>query len=188
MDIVARARNIVQTPQQEWPVIAAEPADIGGLYTQYVVILAAIPLVAELIRYVVGGLSFGTAIVIPVIGYVVSLVDVALFAFIAAKLAPTFGGNDNLIQGFKLAAYGATPRWLGGVFFLVPWIGWILRLLCDVYGIYLVWLGIPELMQVPAERRVGYLVVMIVAFIVVAWIIAMVLFALVGFHRLGVMH
>jgi hypothetical protein len=180
MDIVSRARNIVTTPQAEWPVIASEPADTVQLYTGYVVILAAIPLVFGLIHQLFGGLSFGRVVMIAVVGYVASLIDVAVVALLSSKLAPYFGGVDNTDQGFKLAAYGATAAWLGGIFLLLPWIGGILRLLCGLYSIYLYWLGVPDLMAVPAERRLGFVIVVIIATIVVAWIIAIVLLSITG--------
>src|SRR5688500_19234038 len=44
--LVDRAKNIIVSPKTEWPRIDAEPATIGGIYTSYVMILAAIPPVA----------------------------------------------------------------------------------------------------------------------------------------------
>ena len=176
MDIVSRARNIVGDPRREWPVVAAEPADTVGLYTGYVVILAAIPMIAQLISIVFRGIAFETAILVAVSGYVLRLIHVALLAVISSKLAPTFGGVDNLPQAFKLAAYASTAAWLGGVFMLLPWVGWLLRLAAFGYSIYLFYLGIGELTLVPPERRMGYLVVVIVAMIVAGFVVA----ALIG--------
>lgn len=184
MDIVARAQNILRTPREEWPVIAVEPADITGLYTGYAVILAAIPLVAELIHYVVGGAPFGIGLAISLTGYVMSLINVAVVALIASKVAPRFGGVDALPQAFKLAVYGSTAAWVGGVFLLLPWVGGVLRLACALYSVYLFYLGITELVLVPAERRIGYFAVVIVATIVVAWIIAAILIAVTGLPHL----
>jgi hypothetical protein len=179
MDIVSRARNIVMTPKTEWPVIAAEPADTTQLYTGYVVILAAIPLIAGLIGQLFAGMSSGRLLTIALVGYVASLINVAVVALLSSKIAPYFGGVDNTNQGFKLAAYAATAAWLGGVFLLLPWVGGVLRLLCGLYSLYLYWLGIPDLTLVPPERRVGFFVVVIIATILVAWIIAIVL-SLIG--------
>jgi hypothetical protein len=180
MDIVSRARNIVMTPQAEWPVIAAEPVDVTELYTGYIVILAAIPLVCGLISQLVAGGPFGRVLMIAIVGYVLALINVAVIALLSSKLAPYFGGVDNTSQGFKLAAYAATAAWLGGVFLLLPWIGWLLRVACGIYSLYLFYLGIPDLMQVPAARRVGFLVVLIIATIIVSWIIAILVLAVTG--------
>ena len=42
---IARVKAILGTPRTEWPVIATEPATIGDIYKDYVLILAAIPAV-----------------------------------------------------------------------------------------------------------------------------------------------
>ena len=61
-NLVARAKAVTLSPDSEWPVIAAEPATIGGLYTGYVMILAALGPVAGLI----GGALWGTRV--PLLG------------------------------------------------------------------------------------------------------------------------
>ena len=184
MNIVARAQNIVRTPQSEWPVIAGEPVEVRELYTGYVAILAAVPLVAELLRLLVSDASVGAVIAIPFTGYAMSLINVAIVAVIVSKLAPRFGGVDDLGQGFKLAAYAATAAWLGGVFLLLPRVGWLLRLACSLYSLYVFYIGITELTGVPAERRVGYFVCVLVATIIISWVIAMILVMLTGQARL----
>ena len=45
MNLVERVKKILLTPRQEWAVINGETHTVAGLYTQYVMILAAIPAV-----------------------------------------------------------------------------------------------------------------------------------------------
>lgn len=187
MDLVSRARNIVETPRSEWPVIAGEPADIGRLYADYVAILAAIPLFAELVRFILAGVPAGIAIGVAVTGYVMALVNVAVIAFLSTKLAPVFGGVDDREQAFKLAAFGYTAAWLGGVFLLLPLIGWLLQLACGIYSMYVYYLGIGDLLRVPQERRLGYFAVLLVLTVVIAWVIAMLLGLLTGYSRMSMM-
>jgi hypothetical protein len=123
MDLVARARNITLSPRSEWAAIAGEPADIGALYTGYIALLAAIPLLAELVHFLVLGLPIGIALRIGLRGYFSSMIEVAVVAFAAELLAPRFGGVANRGEAFKLAAFAFTPFWLGGVFLLLPRIG-----------------------------------------------------------------
>jgi hypothetical protein len=184
MDIVSRAQNIVRTPQSEWRVIADEPTAITALYTGYVVILAAVPLVAELLHLLFSGASVGAALVIPFTGYAMSMINVAVIAVIASKLAPRFGGVDDLAQGFKLAAYAATAAWLGGVFLLLPRVGWLLRLACSLYSVCVFYLGITELTRVPPERRILYFICVLLAAGVISVIIVNIVAALTGQARL----
>ena len=57
IDLVERAKSIILTPNQEWELIEREQYEIKDLYTNYVMILAAIPAVAAFIGLtLVGGL------------------------------------------------------------------------------------------------------------------------------------
>ena len=47
--LIARVQNILMKPAAEWDVIDGEPATVGGLYTGYACILAAIPAIASVI-------------------------------------------------------------------------------------------------------------------------------------------
>ena len=60
--LIARVKNILLTPKTEWPVIAAEPDTVQGLYKNYIMILAAIPAVIAFLRYSVFGVG------IPIVG------------------------------------------------------------------------------------------------------------------------
>ncbi|MGA2366194.1 MAG: YIP1 family protein, partial [Steroidobacteraceae bacterium] len=61
--LIARIKGILLTPRTEWPLIAAEPASIGSLYTGYILIMAAIPAV---IRFVSSSLI---GVPVPFLGY-----------------------------------------------------------------------------------------------------------------------
>jgi hypothetical protein len=184
MDLVSRARNMVSDPRGEWPVIAAEPDDITALYSSYVVILAGVPLIAELIRTFFVMRSFNFAVGAAVSGYVMALIGVAVLGFFSSKLAPVFGGTDELNQGFKLAAYAQTPAWLGGVFVLLPWIGGVLALIAALYSVYVFYLGIPDLTRVPARRRLGYILLVVLLTIIVSGAFEFLVGKLTGHTRL----
>ncbi len=64
MSLVTRASNIITRPHAEWPVVAAEPATPGSIFTGYVVPLAAIAPIASFIGFSVLGRRH------PVRGYV----------------------------------------------------------------------------------------------------------------------
>jgi Yip1 domain len=187
MELVSRAGNIVKTPRSEWPVIAKEPADLARLYADYVAILAAIPLFAELIRFITAGAPIVAAIGIAVSVYVMALVDVAIVALVSTKLAPAFGGVDDREAAFKLAAYGYTAAWLGAVFVLLPLLGWLLQLACGVYSLYVFYLGIGEMLQVPPERRLGFFAVVLVLTVILATLVAMLLGLLTGYSHMSTM-
>lgn len=186
MDLVSRSLNITRSPRSEWPVIASEASDIASLYTGYIIILAAIPLVAGILHFLISGWSIGFALRVSVMGYIASLIDVAIVALASELLAPRFGGVGDRLQAFKLAAFGFTPSWLGGIFLLIPAIGWLLRLLCGIYSIYVYYLGIEETMKVPAAQRLLYFVLVIVLSIVIGIIVAIIIALIFGLSGIGV--
>jgi hypothetical protein len=163
-------------PAAEWPVIAMEPATVGGIYTGYIIPLAAIPVVAGLIGrfFVVHNLVFN--LVSAVLSFVIYLVSPFIVGFIAAALAPSFGGANDQLQGLKWAAYSNTAGWVAGIFLVIPIVGSFITLLGALYGLYLFWLGTVPVMRVPQDKAVGYAVVVIVVDIVVSFV----LFGIVG--------
>jgi hypothetical protein len=181
MNLVERAKRILLTPKTEWEVIDVEPATVGELYTGYIIPLAAIGPIAQFIGYSLIGFRIpfgggvyrtpiGQGITGAVVGYILGLVGVYVFALIIDALAPTFGGTKNQIQALKVAAYSATAGWLAGIFAIVPGLRWLGLL--GLYSLYLLWLGLPVLMKAPKEKATGYTVVAIVVGFVLAIIVA----------------
>jgi len=105
-----------------------------------------------------------------VVGFVLSLVMVYLLALIANALAPTFKGEKNLLNAFKLIAYGATAGMVGGIFNLFPALS-MLGLIAALYSVYLIYIGIPVLMKSPADKALGYTAVLIVCGVVAGLIL-----------------
>jgi hypothetical protein len=176
--LVDRVKSILLTPKEEWPRIDAEPATIGGLYTSYVVPLAAIPAAAGLIGALAFGYSFfgvtwrpsiGSALSMAVTQYVLALVGVFVLSLIVDWLAPTFGGVKNNINAFKVAAYSYTAAWVAGILAIIPSLAMLGGLL-GLYSLYLLYLGLPLLMKAPADKALSYTVVTIIAAIVL-WIV-----------------
>jgi hypothetical protein len=182
MNLVDRVKKILLSPKQEWAVINGETHTVAGLYTTYVMILAAIPAVCQFIGFsVVGYSGFGASYKIPmgaglasmVLNYVLALGGVYVMALIIDALAPSFGGTKNFMQAFKVAAFFPTAAWVAGVFSLIPTLA-ILGILGGLYSLFLLYLGLGLLMKVPAEKSIGYTVVVVIVAIVLSVVIGLV--------------
>lgn len=167
--LVERVKRLLVKPKEEWPVIAAEPASIGGLFQSYVLILAAIPAVAHLFGSLIFGYSvmgmtfrpsFGAAIGAAIGQYVLSLISVVIIALVIDGLAPTFGGEKNRVQAFKVAVYASTAAWLAGAATLIPAVSFLAIL--GIYSLYLLYLGLPVLMKASPEKAIGYTAVVVI--------------------------
>ena len=174
MNLVERAKNLILTPKAEWAVIDNEPHTVQGLYTQYVMILAAIGPVASFIGYSIVGfgayrIPIGAGVAYMVLSYVLALAMVYVLALVIDALAPNFGGTKNFMQALKVAAFAPTASWLAGIFGILPALS-ILAIL-GLYSLYLLYLGLPLLMKTPQEKAVPYLVVVIIVALVLAVVI-----------------
>lgn len=173
--LVERAKNILLQPKSEWERVEAEPATVAGIYRSYVIPLAAIPVICELIGSLLFGYSalgvtyrpsIASALAGAVVLYALTLVGVYLLAVIIDFLAPNFNAQPNRIQAFKVAAYSLTATWVAGVFSLIPAL-MVLSVL-GLYSLYLLYLGLPRLMKSPEEKSPAYIGLVILAGFVLA--------------------
>jgi hypothetical protein len=114
-----------------------------------------------------------------IVQYLLSLVGVYVLALIIEALAPTFDGVKDRVKAFKVAAYCGTAGWVAGVFAIIPQLAWV-GMLAGLYGLYLLYLGLPILMKSPADKSIGYIVATIVAAIIVYIVIGMIAMSIVG--------
>ncbi len=177
--LIDRVKNILLKPSPTWDVIATEPADIKSLYLGYIIPLAAIGPIASAIGTSVFGIgipgliSYKTPLLWAATGavvqFVLALVMVFVMGLVIDALAPSFGGQKNQLQAFKVAAYSGTAGWLAGIFAILPPLG-MLGIL-GLYSIYLLYVGLPRLMNVPKDKAVGYTAVTVIIMIVL-WFVA----------------
>lgn len=181
--MIGRIQRILLTPKDEWPRIEATPMTVRRILTGWVLPLAAIGVVAGLIR------AFAFPIVEPFtgarfypspIGSVVQAVlslaftvgGVFAWSLVIDALAPTFKGQKNAINALKLVAFSMTAAWLCGVF-QITWITIILGLL-GLYSCYLFWVGLPVMMKVPQDQAPAYVAVCVVIGIAVSFVVGLI--------------
>jgi hypothetical protein len=184
LNLIERAKNILLTPKTEWDVIAGETAAPMTLVTGYVLPLAGLAAIAGFLSSAVIGTSLGPlgsyhmpmgwAAGLAVYSLVMAVVACFVIAFIIDLLAPTFSGTKNFNAAFAVTVYAYTAGWVGQLFRVVPWVGWLIGLIISLYGIYLLYLGLPRLMKCPVEKSAGYTVLVIITAIVVTVIIGVI--------------
>lgn len=183
MNLIDRVKNILTTPNTEWNVIATEQPNVNKIITNYVLLLAGLAAIAAFIGYGligysvmgfrIGGINWGIYQALTIL--VGALVSVFVAAMIIDMLAPSFGSEKNFSRSLQLVAYAFTPAWVGGLLAIFPPIAFLGSLL-GLYGLYLLYVGMPKLKNTPADKQVGYfvvsLIVIIVVYMVVGWILA----------------
>jgi len=188
--IIQRARALLVSPRTEWPVIAAEPATVQGLYREYIMILAAIPPICQFVKTSILGyawhgfriyrLGVGAGLTAAIVEYVISLLGVYVLAVIIEALAPNFAGESNRIQALKVAGYSYTASWIAGCAQILPGLYGLLALAGAIYSVYLLYLGLPSTMKILPERAGGYTAVTVIVALILGWIIAVITGGITG--------
>jgi Yip1 domain len=164
MNVALRAHSIMIDPPTEWAKIDNEPGDVVQLLTSYVAPLAAIPALSSfvgacLVGVVVPGVGTVRASVLQgflgaAFGFVTACLTVLLLALVINLVAPVFGSRRSFEHAFKLIVYSYTPFWLAGIFLLAPGLRFLVVL--SLYGVYLLWKGLPRLLGTPRSKIAGF--------------------------------
>jgi hypothetical protein len=181
--LVARVKAILLAPKIEWPVIAGEATTASDIYLRYVAPLVAIGVIASFIGTTIVGVSLpmlGTVrigvaagLAGAILHFVLTFVAVFVVALIVDGLAPTFSGQKDSLRALKVTAYSFTPAWVAAILMILPALGVIAGLI-GLYGLYLMYVGLPVLMRAPADKALGYTVVVVLCAIVLSIIVSVV--------------
>lgn len=179
LGLVERVRAIMMTPRAEWPAVASKSGD--ALAIRYIAILALIPALARLTGgWLIGGYTpFLSALIGAVVAYALSFVTVFVVALAVDLLAPKFGGQRGYSSALRLTTYSFTPVWLAGIVLLVPGASFLVVL--GLYGLYLMWTGLPVLMQSPRERALPYVIAVAACAVALDVAVRLALIAAIGY-------
>ena len=103
-------------------------------------------------------LSPDSALIMAVFMYIGLLAGVLALAYLVHWMSKTFGAETNFKQSLELAAYTATPVLMAGVAAFYPelWFVSLVFLGGIAYSVYLLYSGVPILMNIPEERGFMY--------------------------------
>ena len=170
--LIERVKSIIMHPKETWDTIKAEETTSTKIVKEYLIYLAAIPPIAHFIGYaIVGFVGYRTpffhSLLQSIVWYVLLIVQVYISAFVINALAPSFGAAKNDLAAFKLVAYSMTPSFVAGIFYIIPPLAALG--IVGLYGFYLMYVGLPNLMECPEDKTLSYFIVsLIVLFVLYA--------------------
>lgn len=194
MDLVARIQNILLRPRDIWPDIKDEETSVRDLFVRFALILAAIPVVAQFIGMTAVGITFlgvryrapfQSALGYAVASYVLSLAGLYLFALVLVSLAPFFRSQKNLNKAMKLSVYSSTAYWIAGILLLIPALSPVVMIL-SLYGFFLLYLGLPVLMETPRSRMLIYFIVLVAISLIISAVTGFIATLFFPHGRMGV--
>lgn len=164
--------GIFTHPDSEWKRIHAEKTSFKQVFLSHVPFLALIPPVAAYFGVTQVGWTIGdgevvkltaaSAISLCVLSYFMLLAGVFVLGEFTNWMSKTFGVRDSDEQrhhdGTALAVFVATPMLLAGIVLAYPqiWLVTSVLLIAGCYSVYLIYEGIPILMNMEKERGFIY--------------------------------
>ncbi|HEY6282493.1 MAG TPA: Yip1 family protein [Nitrososphaerales archaeon] len=184
MGTINSAIELVKNPAGFITAHQGDPATRNEIMVKYVAVLALIPLFATLIgnlwyyslfaRFTLVGSFAAYAFVQAVLTYVLDVAAVYVIAIVIRMLAPTFNSTVDEIKSLKLAAYIFTPAFLIAILDIIPPLRG-LTFLGVLYGLYILYIGLPIVLATPKDKVVTYVVAVVVATLVVFVVIGVII-------------
>ena len=114
-----------------------------------------------------------------IVYYIVAIISIIIFGYLVNALAPNFKSQQNQAQAFKLVAYASTPWLLAGILYILPGWLWPIVFLAGLYGLYILYLGLPILMGTPQDQQIIYLLISAIIFgalmMIIWWVTSMII-------------
>ena len=149
----------------------------------YLAIVAIPTFLGIFLAFAIYGL-FAPGLVRAIVFCLFAVIGIIAFGYIFNELAPSFKSKKNLMQSVKLVSYASTPWLIAGILWILPFQGWILSFLAGLYGIFILYLGLPIYMETPNDQQMIYLIFGIIMMAVVMAITAYVSrIVLIPFNR-----
>lgn len=165
METLKRIVSMFVRPREEWLAIEREQTTIDRLVRRYIVPLSLVPPIATVI-----GMQTFDASWDPQHGYVVprdqiyaagaatliaTIGSIFVLAAIFRLLAPMYGSRRDYLSALKVATYGAVPVLVASATLVLP-VMVIVSVVALTYTLFLYWLGVRDVLQVPANQQTEF--------------------------------
>jgi len=175
---VELVKNALLEPELTWEEYLTEAGDwkrTAVLLTGPLVVAA--PLVAWLLRFVIGGIVGAR---LPLAWMIMAIVNgaiaVAIVTLIVSSLASVFGGRSDFGRGLAATTLAFVPGFVGQALSGVPWIGGLIGLVCAIYALVLLWRIVPVYLDVPDAKRAPHYALSLIASGIAMFIVSAIMY------------
>ena len=156
--------GIMFSPRSTWEQIRDRNDSVMGHLLKFVVLIALLPPIAWYfgsteIGWEVGGrvvkLTSESAAQIMVLFYIAIILGIGFLGYMVHWMSETYEADTSTpAKGIGVAAYTCVPMFLAGImgFYPVLWLDILLGCAAAGYTVYLLYLGVPIVMNIPQER------------------------------------
>ncbi|WP_394229380.1 Yip1 family protein [Shewanella colwelliana] len=154
-------------PKEEWHTIEKNHEAVKSSLS-HVLLIALIPAVCTYFASTAFGWNLGvsdplfltaqSALMMSIGMYFGLIFGVFALAYLAFWMAKTFDAEPSFTQALELASYTATPLFMVGLAALYPsiWFMMVVGLAGLSYSVYLLYTGVPIIMNIPEEKGFIY--------------------------------
>ena len=164
--MIQHSIGILLNPRETWQKIAALSDDSRDILVLYPLILAVLPAVAwywgtSHVGWTVGTynqvicLTPASALQVNILFYCAMVGAVAVIGYFIHWMSDTYGAeHSSIAKGIVIAGLTATPLFITGLvgFYPLLWLDLLFGVVAVSWAVYLMYLGIPVVMNIPQER------------------------------------
>lgn len=156
------------SPHREWEIIRQAGGSAKACYFKCVFIMGIIPVIAWYfglteVGWQLGGrvirFSQASALQIMVLFYLAILLGVAFLGYMVHWMSKTYDAPRSSVgKGIGIVAYTFTPLFVIGVagFYPVLWLDILLFSAAAAWAVYLLYIGVPIVLEIPEEKGFLY--------------------------------
>lgn len=171
MNLVDRIKNLLISPKTEWLVISTENASVKEILTTYVLPLSVIPAAFALLSGIIWH-SFALGLANALAAIAGAVISFYAGTYITDALAPTFSSEKDLDRSAQLVGYSYTPSALASILSIIPLLNFLAVIAGFGYMVYLMYLGVVPIKKTPDEKRVGYVVLILLAQLIIFFVLS----------------
>jgi len=155
--------GILTNPTKTWRAVGDEDVGVPRRFV-HTIVFALIPAICWYYGVSQVGWSIGiegvqkltpeSAAYICALFYLAMLGGVLFLGYMIHWMAQTYAADSTWAKGVAIITYTATPFFVSGLLGLYPslWLGLLVGLVVVAYCVYLLYVGIPLVMKISAER------------------------------------
>jgi len=157
--------GLLTRPGAQWKTVAGLPESSFRILLLYSWFLAVGPAVAfyygtTRVGWSVGDqgeiikLTVASGRQICILFYLTMVACVAVIGYFIHWMADTYGAESTILKGIAIAGLSATPLFIAGLvgFYPLLWLDMLIGVVAVCWSVYLLYLGIPIVMNIPEER------------------------------------
>ena len=158
------AIGLLLQPSNQWRQVAQLPTATLNTMVLFPCLMAILPTVAWYYGTTEIGWSIGdgdatrltrdSALAIIILFYFAMVGAIGVIGYFIHWMSDTYGAESTFARGIVIAGFAATPLFLAGLtgFYPVLWLDMLLGVVAACWATYLLYLGIPIMMDIPEER------------------------------------